>query len=594
MRQAIFSKGLRMTGKKGSKNSTHLIKRLSKYIKPYSGRFYESLICMFFYALFNALQMFMFKPACDYIFKDNNADKIPLIVLIIILITLMKGVSEYLQNYLSSFIGQRVVMDIRNEIYTHLQKLSLDYFIKHRTGHVVARITNDVMLLQRAMVIVPQVVVKDGLAGVFLIGLMFYLKWQWALIGLTVIPVMGYALMIFARKLRKLSSETQARIADIYSYLHEKIMGISLIKAFCMEENEIKKFKNENVRLFNVVMKTMRTTSLQSPLMEGIAVVGLTFILAIGGYSVINHKVTPGTFFAFIATISSFYQHLRGFGSVNRESQDALSATERIFYVLDARSFILEAPDAIELGILKNSIVFENISFNYSRKQKILDKINIEVKKGEIVAIVGVSGSGKTTIVNLMARFYDPSEGKVIIDGIDIRKVTLKSLRMQMGMVTQETILFNDSVRNNIAYGVPEAKEEKIIEAAKIAGAHEFIMNLPDKYSTTIGDRGVMLSGGERQRIAIARAMLKEPTILILDEATSSLDSESEYQVQKALDNLMKKHTVFIITHRLSSLQQANKIVVIDKGHIACFGTHSELLKNNEIYKRLYNLQFRE
>ncbi len=583
-----------MHRRKKYRKTLHLAKRLLRYVKPYSGRFFEALFFMSLLAIMNAIIMWMPKPIFDHVFRDKNADMIPVVFITILLIALVKGICYYIQSYLSSFVGQKVILDIRNELYSHLQKLSLDYFVKHKTGHVVARITNDVLLLQRIVVTGAQTFIRESLTCFCLMLLMFYLRWEWALIALLVIPGVGFALLNFAKKLRILSRETQMRIADIYSFLHEKIVGVRLIKAFNMEEQEIKKFKSGNSRLFNVVMKAMRVIALQSPIMEVIVTLGMVFILAMGGYSVINGVVSDGTFFAFIAAMASFYAHLRVLAGINRESQEALVAAERIFYVLDSRSFVLEAQDAVDLKHLKDSIIFEHVSFGYSRKVNILERINLKVNKGEVVAFVGVSGSGKTTIANLLARFYDPTKGRIVIDGHDIRNVTLKSLRMQMGIVTQETILFNDTVRDNIAYGELDATQEKIITAAKAADAHGFIMNMPYKYNTVVGERGVTLSGGERQRIAIARAVLKNPPILVLDEATSNLDSESETLIQKAIDELMKNRTVIIITHRLVSLKRVKKIFVIDKNRIIGQGTHVELMKKNVVYRKLYNLQFRD
>jgi subfamily B ATP-binding cassette protein MsbA len=578
----------------------NLLKRLFAYVKPYRIRFLEAMLCMAFVAGLTSLLMYLIKPTFDRIFTQKNAEMIPYIVLIIICCALAKGLFEYYQSYLMAYIGQRTIMDIRNELYSHLQRLSLDYFIRHRTGQIISRLTNDVMLLQRAIVSVPANLINGGLTVMGLTSLLFYLHWRWAIIIMVVFPLVIFPLRKFGKRLRKISKKSQEKMADIYSLLQEKILGIMMIKSFCMEKAEIEKFEQENSNFFKIIMKAMRVVAIQSPVMEFIATLGLATILVIAGYEVISGKTTIGTFFAFIAAISSMYKPVKNFASLNEQIQQALAASERIFYVLDTESFVAELPNAKDLPPLREKIVFEKVSFSYPQEgssgenELVLDNINLEIFKGEILALVGPSGGGKTTIANLIPRFYDPVRGSIKIDGQDIKEVTLKSLRKQMGIVTQETILFNDTVRNNIAYGNPEAPFEKIVECARIANAHKFIMELPQGYETVIGERGVRLSGGEKQRIAIARAILNQPEILIFDEATSSLDSESELLVQEALDRLMKNHTTFVIAHRLSTIRKADRIIVIDRGRIVEVGKHEELMERSGLYRRLYELQFRE
>jgi len=547
-----------------------------------------------------SLLMYLIKPTFDRIFAQKNAEMIPYIILIIVGCALAKGITEYYQSYLMSYIGQRTIMDIRNRLYNHLQSLSLDYFIRQRTGQIISHLTNDVMLLQRAIVNVPANMIHGGLTVLGLTFLLFYLHWRWAIIIMVVFPLVIFPLRSFGKRLRRISRKSQEKMADIYSLLQEKILGIVMVKSFCMEKAEAEKFEKENSNFFKIIMKAMRVVAIQSPVMELIATLGLVTVLAIAGYEVISGKTTIGTFFAFVAAISSMYKPVKNFASLNEQIQQALAASERIFYVLDTKSFITELPRAGVLPALREKVVFENVSFSYPKESSsvenelVLEDINLEVSKGQILALVGPSGGGKTTIANLIPRFYDPTKGRIIIDGQDIREVTLKSLRRQMGIVTQETILFNDTVRNNIAYGDPEASFERIVSCARIANAHEFIMELPQGYETVIGERGVKLSGGQRQRIAIARAILNDPEILIFDEATSSLDSESELLVQEALDRLMKGHTTFVIAHRLSTIRKADTIVVIDRGKIVEVGKHEELIEKNGLYRRLYDLQFRE
>jgi subfamily B ATP-binding cassette protein MsbA len=436
-------------------------------------------------------------------------------------------------------------------------------------------------------------VLRDCFTIIALTSVVFYRDWKLACIASIVLPLAAIPIVKFGQKLRKFSIKGQIQMGFITSLLHETISGNRIVKAFTMEDYEYRRFSDENDRFFKVLMKRQKIRALSSPVVEALGGVGIAGIVLIGGYAVIRGDSTPGTFGSFLAALLLLYKPFKSLSMVNDLIQGGLAGGSRVFELMDTIPEIRDADGAVPLNGISDSIKFEHASFKYE-DEMVLRDINLEVKVGEVLALVGMSGAGKTTLVNLIPRFYDINEGRIAIDGKDIRTLTIKSLREHIGIVTQQTILFNDTVRNNIAYGDITRSEEEIVEAAKAANAHGFIEKLPSAYDTIIGEMGVKLSGGERQRISIARALLKNAPILILDEATSSLDSESEYQVQVALERLMANRTVFLIAHRLSTIRNAHRILVIDDGRIVEEGTHGELLAMNRTYKRLYQMQFRD
>ena len=572
-----------------------MYKRLIRYIKPYSTRFIQALICMVFVGGFTGLSMYILKDVIDKVFiPPYNPKMLSIVVVIVPLIFLFKGLFGYAQGYLMYYIGQRVVMDLRNELYEHLQHLSLDFYTRKSTGNIMSRLTNDIVAIQDGVTKVPMYVIRDGFTALVLMGLLFYLHPKFALIVVFAFPLASIPIIRFGKKLRRVGREGQEKMSDMYGILQETITGVKVVKAFNMEEYETEKFGKQNRSYFNIIMRSMRVEALSSPVMEFIGSLGIAFVIWYGGKDVINGVWTAGAFFSFMGAAFSTYNPIKNFSRMNVNIQRALAASERVFQILDEKATVLESPDAFPLEKFSNEISYNNVSFSYLGGNTVLKGINLKLKKGQIVAFVGPSGGGKTSIANLLPRFYDPLSGTITIDNKDIKDFTLKSLRKQIGIVTQETILFNDTVHNNISYGNRDAKDKDIIRAAKAANAHNFIMRLSDKYSTVIGERGVRLSGGERQRIAIARAILKNPSILILDEATSALDTESELLVQKAIDYLMRNRTTFVIAHRLSTIRKADKIFVIDEGKIVESGVHRELLAKGGIYKRLYDMQFRD
>jgi len=568
------------------------IGRLLGYLKPYKKRFVYSMFCMVFVALFQSLLMLLIKPAIDKIFANHQKEYVLPIVAGIVTAGFLKFFFSYMQNYLLAWIGQKVVKDIRNQMYNKLMNLSLDYFLKSSTGKLISRLTYDVSLLQRGVVMIPRNLLRDGLYVIFYIAILFYLNWKWTLAIFVAFPLISFVILVIGKKIKRRSRKAQSLTAVIYSILQEKITGIKLIKSVTYEKHEISNMEAENEKYFQILMKLTQADILQAPLIEFLGVLGMAIVIFWGGMEVIRGTATQGTFIAFMATAMSMYRPAKSLTDVNTDIQTALSASERIFEILDEKSTVVEAEDAVEIKEFKKEIVFENVSFSYGGETIVLKDIDFTIHKGEVVALVGKSGSGKTTIANLLARFFDVTAGRIMIDGTDIRKLTFKSLRDKMGVVTQETILFNDSVINNIAYGVENKNIDEVMNAAKLANAHDFIMRLPQGYNTVIGEKGVMLSGGERQRLAIARVILRDPHILLLDEATSSLDSSSEMLVQEEITKLMGGRTTVVIAHRLSTIKAADKIIVLDKGSIVAAGTHSELLEKSPLYKRLYEIQY--
>jgi subfamily B ATP-binding cassette protein MsbA len=518
------------------------------------------------------------------------------ICLSIVVIYFLKGLFTYLLAVVSATIEQCVIRDIRNQLYAHLHRLSLSFFHARKTGGVISRVTNDVTLLRMTISAGFLGFLRDLTLVLVYAAIVVWISWKLALVAFVVIPPITYLVTRIGRRLRRYTTRAQEKMADITSVLQETISGIRVVKAFGMERFETAKFYEHTRDFYKAFIKQQRAASLAPPMTEFLGACGLLVVLWYGGRQVIGGRLlSPDWFLIFLAAMLSILHPAKNLSYANARIQEGLAAGKRIFAMLDTEPDIVDVPDAIEIKSVGSGIRFSGVSFKYAGSDEyVLKDIDFHVKRGWVLALVGPSGAGKSTLVDLIPRFYDPTEGTVSIDGIDIRKVTTRSLRGLMGIVTQEVILFNDTVRNNIAYGAEEMPLERVIEAARAANAHDFIENLPEGYDTVIGDRGVRLSGGERQRIAVARAILKDPQILIFDEATSSLDSEAEKLVQDAIQRLMSNRTAFVIAHRLSTVTSSDMILVIDDGRVVEAGRHEELVSAGKVYRRLYDLQFRD
>ena len=482
-------------------------------------------------------------------------------------------------------------MDIRNTVYDHVQNLSLGYFSKNKTGQILSRMTNDVVNMQNAVMSLTGIV-GESMNFLGLLIVVFLMNWKLAFLALIGILLVVYPIYSFGRRLRYISVDTQNKLGEITSIAHEGISNIRIVKAFAMEEYEHKKLAQANRSFFDTFMKAVRITAMSQPINEFIGIFAIAILLLVGGFQISNGTLSVGEFIAFVGALMMLFNPVRNLNGVNIQIQQALSSAERVFQLLDTPQEVKDEATAAVMPSFEKAIAYQNVNFEYIKDRPVLKNINLEIKKGEIVAIVGSSGSGKSTLADLLPRFYDINSGSINIDGVDIKKFKMGSIRTQIGIVTQETILFNDTIKGNIAYGRMDIPQSQIEGAAKAANAHDFIIKTQFGYETLIGERGVKLSGGERQRLSIARAILKNPPILILDEATSALDTESEKLVQDALEKLMKARTTIVIAHRLSTIIRADKIVVLDKGEIKAIGRHEVLLETSPIYKKLYELQF--
>jgi subfamily B ATP-binding cassette protein MsbA len=573
------------------KTDLQLYLRLLNYVKLYWPRFLGAVVAMLLVSGITALLAYLVKPFLDDVFFKKNLHMLYLLPPLLVALYVAKGSLSFFHTYQMHYIGLRIVTLLRDKLFRHLQRQPHAFFDREATGVLMSRVVYDVLLLQDSVAKVITSFFKDIFTLVGLTVVIFYQDWQLAFIAILVFPLAAYIITRFGQRMRGLARESQKSVARLNLLLQENFTGQRIVKAFAREDFEAVRFAGANEHFRQVQMKLRIMRELSSPVMELLGALGMAVIISYGGYHVIQGTTTPGTFFSFLAALLMLYNPIRGLGSAQNSIQEALAAAQRVFSVLDLEPAIMDRPGAPALSPLARDITYQKVDFSYG-EDSVLRDIDFTIKKGDMVALVGPSGAGKTTLLNLLPRFYEVTTGTILIDGVDIREVSLASLRAHIGVVTQQTILFNETVRYNVAYGKLEATEPEIIEALRAAHAYDFVMAMPQGLDTVIGEQGVRLSGGERQRLAIARALLKDPPILILDEATSSLDSESEREVQQALDRLIEGRTTLVIAHRLSTVRHADRLVVMDGGHIVETGTHEELLGVDGLYKRLYDMQF--
>jgi subfamily B ATP-binding cassette protein MsbA len=570
------------------------IRRLFGYLTPYRGPMLVALIGLTGGSALGLVFPFIMQNLVDAVLTAGRVSELNRITLLLIITFLIRSVFYYFQGYALSYVGERIVVDLRRETYAHLHRLSVRFFADRRVGELVSRLSSDVTLVRAVLTSNVATVLGQALTFVGSLALMLWLNWRLTLFILALAPLIGVSGALFGAQLRRLSTHVQDQLADGTALAEEALSGVRVVKAFAREPYEVGRYGEQMEQAFKATLRLTLVRSAFGPLITFFAFGALAGILWFGGQEVLAHRLSGGSLIAFLVFGINIAASLGAFTGLWTQIQEAVGASRRIFELLDEQPEIADAPDARPLPTVQGRLTFDDVSFSYPGAERVLRNIALEIQRGEVLALVGPSGAGKSTLFNLIPRFYDPTSGRVCVDGYDLRAVTLDSLRGQIGLVPQETQLFSGTVRENLRYGKLDANDAELEAAARAANAEEFIVRLPKGYETLVGEKGVKLSGGQRQRIAIARALLKDPRILLLDEATSSLDSESEGLVQEALERLMKGRTTVIIAHRLSTVQKAHRIAVLEAGRLVELGAHAELLAREGLYARLYRMQFRE
>lgn len=567
-------------------------KRILHYSKPYWWRIVISMAASLCVGGTDAAIAWMVEPLLKKIFSERDMTIFILVPVALIIVFLFRGVARFLQGYYVQTAGQLAIQDIRNEVYRKQIGLPLRYFTDNPTGTLMSRIMSDVGQMQQGVANIVTSLLRDGVTAIGLLGVIFYRNWQLALITFIVLPLTAVPAQKIGKRIKNLAKQSLGQMGEITSILQETFSGIKVVKAFRQERSVVDRFSRTNFGLYRYLRKSIKYESLHTPIMEIITSFGVAGVIWFGGSQVMDGKMTAPEFFSFLTAMVMLYGPIKKVLSAYNTVQQAMGAAERVFEVIDHPTDIQDPPDPVEPGTVRGSVELRNVSFSYD-DEEVLRDVSFTAGRGEVVALVGPSGAGKTTVMSLIPRFYDVTGGAVVIDGIDVRRLRLDDLLCQIALVDQETILFNETIANNIRLGNSDASLEEVERAARSAFAHDFIMEMPEGYDTNIGDRGVRLSGGQRQRLCIARAILKNAPILLLDEATSALDTESEHMVQQALANLMKNRTTLVIAHRLSTVLHADRIVVIDKGEVVEVGTNDELLARDGLYRKLYDMQFK-
>lgn len=577
-----------------SRDILAIVRRFGHYMRPFLGSFLAGCLFAFLHGAVAGAQPYFIKILMDDVLRLQDFERLKWLLGLILLSAVVKGIFMYAQGYLLSHAGQSAVLRLRDEVYGHLQSLSISFFEKWQAGQIMYRVITDINLMTDTFTNSIMVLIADLAVFLFAVGMMIYLDWKMTLLAFLASPVIAYVMSFFGGLIQKQVSRMQNRISDLNSLMQENINGIKVIKSFGAEEYERKRFSCINEQAFTAVMKSIQFKLTQVPLVETFGTVGLLVILGFGAYQVTVNSFTTGDLMAFVAYMLIATSPVNRFSGTYAEIRKGIVSAARVFELLDVREEAREDPSSVPIDNVEGRVSFEDVNFSYNAGEPVIKGVTFTAQPGQLVAIVGPNGAGKTTLLNLLPRFYPISGGSIKLDGRDIRQIKISSLRRHIGIVLQDTILFSGTVRENIAYARPDTSFETIVDAAKAANVHDFIMDLPNGYDTVVGERGTGLSGGQKQRISIARTLLRHPRILIMDEATSSMDQESEAQLQEAVERLMKSRTTFVIAHRLSTIQRADRILVLEKGTIAEEGTHDELMQKNGLYRRLYDSQLLE